>query len=96
MDLLNAYKDIFAKDITQIGKTPIITYDIEVEQDLQPFRLAQYKCPYQHRQVIEDHVKKLLKADLIAPAQDHRWGNPLVLVTKRILKRCVSVKICVN
>ena len=91
MDLLNAYKDIFAQDITQIGKTPIITYDIEVEQDLQPFRLAQYKCPYQHRQVIEDHVKKLLKADLIAPAQDHRWGNPLVLVTKQNSK---EMRVC--
>ena len=48
-DFLDNYKDVFAHDLTQIGKTPIMTYDIEVDPNIRPFRLAQYKCPYKHR-----------------------------------------------
>ena len=81
-DFLDNYKDVFAHDLTQIGKTPIMAYDIEVDPNIRPFRLAQYKCPYKHREIIENEVKKLLEADLIERATDCRWGNPLVLVSK--------------
>ena len=51
-----------------------MSYDIEVDPNIRPFRLAQYKCPYKHREIIENEVKKLLEADLIERAADYRWG----------------------
>ena len=53
-----------------------------MEPDLKPIKLQQYKCPWKHREVIEEQIIELLEADLIRPAQTTKWAHPVLLVSK--------------
>ncbi len=48
IQLLNSYEDIFANTLSEIGRTDIMEYDIEVPFDTKPIHLPQYKYAYKH------------------------------------------------
>ena len=41
--LLNEYSDIFAENLTNIGRTHLLEYDLEVSDNAKPIRIQQYK-----------------------------------------------------
>ena len=82
IQLANKYKLCFANNLMQLGRTNVMEYDIEIEDNCKPVNIKPYKCAYAHRQVIVDEIKKLREADLIRPAVNSRWGTPTLLVSK--------------
>ena len=93
--LLNNFTDVFSTNLQEIGRTNLIECDVEVDLDVKPIRLQQYKCPYKHRAIIEQQITELLDADLIRPAKTMKWGHPVILAPKprsSKLRMCCDVR----
>ena len=93
--LLNNFTYVFSNNLQEIGRTNLIEYDVEVDLDVKPIRLQQYKCPYKHRAIIEQQIRELLDADLIRPAKTMKWGHPVILAPKprsSKLRMCCDVR----
>ena len=93
ISLLNSYDDVFANNLSELGRTNIIEYDIEVPYDAKPIKLPQYKYPYKHRDTINIEVQKLLDADLAHIARDNKWLFPSLLVSK---PRSTQMRMCID
>ena len=67
---MNKYEICFANNLMEIGRTPVLEYDIETVPDIKPIRMKPYSSPYKHKEIIYQEIEKKLKeADLIRPAK---------------------------
>lgn len=79
--LLNEYRDIFAMNDRELGRTDLVEHHIDTG-DASPVRLRPYRISEQQRQTIDNHVEDLLERDLIEPSVSP-WAAPVVLVKKK-------------
>ena len=78
--LMNRFETCFANNLSELGKTSVIEYDIETVPNVIPIRIKPYSVPYAHRSVVYEELAELQKAGLIKPSKMSQWGFSMVLV----------------
>ena len=79
--LCEEYNDIFSKDSSDIGKTPLITMGIETG-DSPPVCQRPYNLPFKHIDWVQKELDILEKASVITRSVSP-WASPIVIVPKR-------------
>ena len=79
--LCEEYEDIFSKDSSDIGKTPLITMEIETG-DSPPVCQRPYNLPLKHIDWVQKELDTLEKAGVITRSVSP-WASPIVIVPKR-------------
>ena len=80
-ELCEEYKDIFSKDSSDIGKTPLITMEIKTG-DSPPVCQRPYNLPLKHIDQVQKELHTLEKAGVITRSVSP-WAGPIVIVPKR-------------
>ena len=80
--LCEEYNDIFSKDSSDIGKTPLITMQIETG-DSPPVCQRPYNLPLKHIDWVQKELDTLEKAGVITRSVSP-WASPIVIVPKRM------------
>ena len=80
-ELCEEYNDIFSKDSSDIGKTPLITMEIETG-DSPPVCQRPYNLPLKHIDWVQKELDTLEKAGVITRSVSP-WASPIVIVPKR-------------
>ena len=93
--LCEEYNDIFSKDSSDIGKTPLITMEIETE-DRPPVCQRPYNLPLKQIDWVQKELDTLEKAGVITRSV-LPWANPIVIVPKRtVLGEPPKKRLCVD
>ena len=79
--LCEEFEDIFSKSSSDIGKTPLITMDIDTG-DSPPVCQRPYNLPLKHREWVQKELETLEKAGVIVRSISP-WASPIVVVPKR-------------
>ena len=79
--LCKEFEDIFSKDSTDIGKTPLITMDIDTEYS-PPVCQKPYNLPLKHREWVQKDLETLERAGVIVRSISP-WASPIVIVPKK-------------
>ena len=79
--LCEEYNDIFSKDSSDIGKTPLITMEIKTG-DSPPVCQRPYNLPLKHIDWVQKELDTLEKAGVITRSVSP-WASPIVIVPKR-------------
>ena len=79
--LCEEYKDIFSKDSSDIGKTPLITMEIKTG-DSPPVYQRPYNLPLKHIDWVQKELDTPEKAGVITRSVSP-WASPIVIVPKR-------------
>ena len=80
--LCEEYNDIFSKDSSDIGKTPLITMEIETG-DSPPVCQRPYNLPLKHIDLVQKELNTLEKAGVITRSVSP-WASPIVIVPMRM------------
>ena len=93
--LCEEYNDIFSKDSSDIGKTPLITMEIETG-DSSPVCQRPYNLPLKHIDWVQKELNTLEKAGVITRSVS-LWASPIVIVPKRMaLGEPPKKRLCVD
>ena len=93
--LCEEYDDIFSKDSSDIGKTPLITMEIETG-DSPPVCQRPYNLPLKHIDWVQKELNMLEKAGVITRSV-LPWASPIVIVPKRMaLGEPPKKRLCVD
>ena len=93
--LCEEYNDIFSKDSSDIGKTPLITMEIETG-DSPPVCQRPYNLPLKHIDWVQKELDTLEKAGVITRSVS-LWASPIVIVPKRpALGEAPKKRLCVD
>ena len=79
--LCKEFEDVFSKDSTDIGKTPLITMDIDTG-DSPSICQKPYNLPLKHREWVQKELETLEKAEVIVRSISP-WASPIVVVPKK-------------
>ena len=79
--LCKEFEDIFSKDSTDIGKTSLITMDIDTG-DSPPVCQKPYNLPLKHREWVQKELETLERAGVIVRSISP-WASPIVIVPKK-------------
>ena len=79
--LCQEFEDIFSKDSTDIGRTPLITMDIDTG-DSPPICQRPYNLPLKHREWVQKELETLERAGMIVRSISP-WASPIVVVPKK-------------
>lgn len=79
--LLKEYKDRFAWDTTQIGRTNVCELGIDLVDDT-PIHQPPYRVSHKEREVIRSQVTEMLDRGVIQPSKS-AYASPVVLVKKK-------------
>jgi hypothetical protein len=88
--LLEEYRDLFAEDMSQLGKTDMEKHRIPTTDDI-PVALGMYRYNPTTKQFINEEVERMLKAGVIEESTGS-WAFPVVVVTKKGGK----FRLCIN
>ena len=75
------FKDIFSKDSSDIGKTPLITMVIDTWNSPTMYQRP-YNLPLKHVEWVQNEIDTLAKAGVITRSVSP-WVSPIVIVPKR-------------
>ena len=93
--LCEEYNDIFSKDSSDIGKTPLITMEIETG-DSPLVCQRPYNLPLKHIDWVQKELDTLEKAGVITRSVSP-WASPIVIVPKRMaLGEPPKKRLCVD
>ena len=79
--LCKEFEDVFSEDCMAIGKTPLITMDIDTG-DSPPICQKPYNLPLKHREWVQKELKTLERAGVIVRSISP-WASPIVVVPKK-------------
>ena len=79
--LCEEFEDIFSKSSSDIGKTPLITMDIDTG-DSPPVCQRPYNLPLKHREWVQKELETLEQAGVIVRSISP-WASPIVVVPKK-------------
>ena len=79
--LCKEFEDVFSKSSSDIGKTPLITMDIDTG-DSPPVCQRPYNLPLRHREWVQKELETLEKAGVIVRSI-LPWASPIVVVPKK-------------
>ena len=93
--LCEEHNDIFSKDSSDIGKTPLITMEIETG-DSPPVCQRPYNLPLKHIDWVQKELNTLEKVGVITRSVSP-WASPIVIVPKRMaLGEPPKKRLCVD
>ena len=93
--LCEEYDDIFSKDSSDTGKTPLITMEIETG-DSPPVCQRPYNLPLKHIDWVQKELNMLEKAGVVTRSVSP-WASPIVIVPKRMaLGEPPKKRLCVD
>ena len=81
LSLINEYRDNFATSPEELGRTGLVTHNIDTG-DQPPIRQRPYRVSHQQRTIIEEHVTDMLNRGIIQPSVSP-CASPVVLVKKK-------------
>ena len=79
--LLRENEDLFAATDLELGRTEAVTMKTDTG-DHPPIRMKPYRTPLNQRDVVENAVDEMLKANIIRPSKSS-WSFPILLVPKK-------------
>ena len=79
-NLLERYKDIFAKDENDLGRTNIVKHEIDTGKH-KPIKQAAYRVNPHKKRIIEEEISKMFKKGVIQRSNSP-WSSPVTLVPK--------------
>ena len=79
--LCKEFEDIFSKDSTDIGKTSLITMDIDTGES-PPVCQKPYNLPLKHSEWVQKELETLERAGVIVRSISP-WASPIVIVPKK-------------
>ena len=79
--LCKEFEDVFSKDSTDIGKTSLITIDIDTG-DSPPVCQRPYNLPLKHREWVQKELETPERAGVIVRSISP-WASPIVIVPKK-------------
>ena len=90
--LLLEFADLFAKDITELGKTNLVMHKIFTE-DVPSISSRPYMVPLTEQKIINEEIQKMIDNKLIQESSSP-WSSPVVLVSKKNGKKrfCVDYR----
>ena len=80
-DLCNEFEDVFSKDSTDLGRTPLLTVDIDMG-DHSPVTQRPYSLALKHVEWVQEEIEKLEQAGVISRSMSP-WANPIMIVPKK-------------
>ena len=90
--LFSSYKDLFAKDKTDRGKTHLVQHSIDTGGH-KPIKQRPRRLPISKREEERKEVQKMLEAGVIESSSSP-WASPAVLVTKKdgSIRYCIDYR----
>ena len=82
LKILNAYKDIFAKDGDKPGRTDVLEHRIDLETNAKPFKIPARRAPIHLEKEVGDQVSNLFGQKIIENSSSE-FSSPPVLVKKK-------------
>lgn len=82
VNICEEFSDIFLLKNDTLTATDAVTHKIPLKNDTAPINIRPYRLPQVHKQVVEEHTKKMLKDGIIQPSQS-AWNSPLLVVRKK-------------
>lgn len=78
------HASVFASSDDEVPGTDALEYKISLRYpDQKPIQQRAYRVPQSKRSEIDQHIDKLLDADIITPSASP-WSSPVVLVSKSL------------
>ena len=93
-ELCKKYEDIFSKDSTDIGRTPLVTMEIDTG-DSPPISQRPYNLPLKHSDWVQKELDTLEKAGVITRSVSP-WASPIVIVPKKTEPGEPPRRLCVD
>ena len=84
------YDDVFSKDSTDLGRSPLLTMEIDTG-DHPLIRQRPYSLALKHVEWVQEEIEKLEQAGVITRSMPP-WASPIVIVPKKTAHR----RMCVN
>ena len=79
--LLTKHSSLFAKNDDDLGRTTLVTHDIDTGEAA-PIRQPPRHVPFALQRKLETEVKRMLDAKVIEPGSSP-WASPVVLIRKK-------------
>ena len=79
--LCNEFDDVFSKDSTDLGRTPLLMMDIDTG-DHPPVTQRPYSLALKHVEWVREEIEKLEQAGVITRSMSP-WASPIVIVPKK-------------
>ena len=80
-DLLSQYRDVFAANMTEMGRTDALEHVIDVG-NAEPIAQRPYRRSMKEKEIIDQQIEEMLAADVIR-ASNSPWCSPIVVVKKK-------------
>ena len=92
-NLLNEFKNVFAKSSSDLGRCDIIQHSINTGTAF-PVRQPARRIPFGKRNVEQEEIMKMLDRGVLEPSNSP-WSSPVVLVTKKdgSIRFCVDYRV---
>lgn len=81
LTLLNDYRDCFALELDELGRTSISEMHIKLQDDV-PISYKPYRLPYTEKLVVRNLVNELLDSGIVRESNSS-YASPIVLVKKK-------------
>jgi hypothetical protein len=90
--LINGNKDLFATDVSSLGRTNIVKHQIDVG-DAKPVKQRFYRTHPKEDQFIQEEIDRMMKKGLVKKSKSP-WASPVVIVKKKNgkLRFCVDYR----
>ena len=75
------YDDVFSKDSTDLGRSPLLTMEIDTG-DHPPITQRPYSLVLKHVEWVQEEIEKLEQAGVITRSMSP-WASPIVIVSKK-------------
>ena len=80
INLLSKHRNAIAIN-EELGRSNFYEHEIYIDKNEPPICTPQYRVPYGARQIIDDHVQKLLRQGVVEHSHSP-WSSPVILVRK--------------
>ncbi|KAL0883751.1 hypothetical protein ABMA27_015856 [Loxostege sticticalis] len=92
VDLLNRYRNCFAFDLKELGKTDLVEMEIHLKTE-EPVVYRPYRLPFSERGKVREMIQELLDCGIIRPSTSC-YASPIVLVKKKTgdIRLCVDYR----
>lgn len=81
LDLVNEYRDCFAKDLSELGRTDVTEMDITLK-DSEPVVYRPYRLSHMERIEVKCMIDELLQYEIIRPSTSP-YASPIIVVKKK-------------